>query len=149
MKPTGKVELLTLGLFLCNFWHFFPRVLVEFFFKCVSDNKNIKFMFAGIKMFWPTQSHLILDQAVVRGRLKLKLIFTNWNIITFTRKCTPKQIDSKHLEHFNCINISEVCHIAWNKKQTARKGKNNLRHRDIYVCMVVNTVEVWALCSLF
>lgn len=52
MKLIGKVELFILGLFLCNFWYFFFRVLVEFFFKCVSDNKNIKFMFVGIKMFW-------------------------------------------------------------------------------------------------
>ena len=68
MKPTRKGELLTLGLFFCAIQSgIFPQSVSSIFFKCVS-NKNIEFMFAGIKIqFTPSGS----------TRVKMRVKFTN------------------------------------------------------------------------
>ena len=83
MKPTRKGELLTLGLFFVQFsLAFFPRVLVVFFSKRVSD-KNIEFMFAVIKMFGPTQIHFTLSSS---EGVKMRVEFHKLKYPNFARK---------------------------------------------------------------
>lgn len=66
-----------------QFLAFFPQSISRVFFQMRQWQWKYKVYVRRHKdVLDPTQSHLILDQAVVRGRLKLKLIFTNWNIIT-------------------------------------------------------------------